>query len=524
MNLSIVRRWFSDLPIGPKVALAPAFALACLLILAAHSNHQSTMLGDLLQDFAQRRFQDTVQFAEMREGLSRLNGSVNQSLAWEGAGLKADRIAALDSQIKEQLKAYESRLERMDKEAGPSANHAEVVKGLRAEFLIFQRVCLDALDVKSGVLSQASSFMSQIDTQYKSMTKAFDNLIAREKDEAAAAAAAASEVVAAGNRYGAAMLAAALSLCALATWFCTRLITKPLQIASDAALKMSTGDFSSSIDSGSKDATGQVLQALAKVSLNLRAIVTDIRAGAVQVLNASSEISSGNTDLSYRTETTAAALQETSASLDQLTGAVQHTANGAEQASRLSSQAHTAAEDGAATIGQVVSSMRAIEDQATRISEIVGVIDGISFQTNILALNAAVEAARAGDQGKGFAVVAQEVRSLARRSAESAKEIRVLIAASAEQASAGTAHVQQAHAAMARILDSVRKVSSAVEEISRAAGEQADGISHINAAVSDMDRTTQQNSALVEQTAAAALSLNEQSRRLSETVAALRTE
>src|SRR5262249_29650469 len=237
---------------------------------------------------------------------------------------------------------------------------------------------------------------------------------------------------------------------------------------------------------------------------------------------ASGQIAAGNHDLSSRTEQTASNLQETAASMEELTGTVTHTADSARKANELASSATAAAARGGEVVGQGVSAMEEINASSRRIGDITGVIDGIAFQTNILALNAAVEAARAGEQGRGFAVVASEVRSLAQRSANAAREIKQLIAESVERVESGTRLVGEAGTSMSDIVTSVQHVSAIINEITHAAGEQSSGIGQVNVAVSELDRMTQQNAALVEESAAAAESLKEQARRLAEVVQVFR--
>jgi len=267
---------------------------------------------------------------------------------------------------------------------------------------------------------------------------------------------------------------------------------------------------------------GSVMHGLAGMIESLRGTVSRVRQSTDSISTASSEIAIGNLDLSGRTEQTASNLQQTAASMEQLTGTVNQTAASANKANELAMSASTAAEKGGAVVAQVVQTMDDINASSKKIADIIGVIDGIAFQTNILALNAAVEAARAGEQGRGFAVVASEVRSLAQRSAEAAKEIKGLIGASVERVESGAVLVGEAGTAMTTIVASVHKVAATIAEITAAAAEQSAGIGQVNGAVSELDKMTQQNAALVEQSAAAAESLKEQAQRLSEVVQVFR--
>ncbi|EGI75448.1 methyl-accepting chemotaxis protein, partial [Hylemonella gracilis] len=279
------------------------------------------------------------------------------------------------------------------------------------------------------------------------------------------------------------------------------------------------GDLSQRLESNAKDETGQLLRALGTMSERLRKVVSEVRSGVESVSSASGEIASGNQDLSARTEQTAASLEETAASIEELTSTVAQSADSAIQANQLAGGAVQAAQRGGEVVQQVVTSMAQITESSRKIGDIIGVIDGIAFQTNILALNAAVEAARAGEQGRGFAVVASEVRALAQRSADAAKEIKGLIANSVHTVDAGSQQVAEAGERMEEIVSSVRRVSDLIGEISAAAAEQRDGINQVNQAIGNLDQMTQQNAALVEQSTAAATSMRDQAQRLADVVA-----
>jgi methyl-accepting chemotaxis protein len=256
---------------------------------------------------------------------------------------------------------------------------------------------------------------------------------------------------------------------------------------------------------------------------NLARIVGSVQQGSEGVASASAQIAQGNNDLSARTEQQASALEQTAASMEQLSSTVQQNADTARKANQLAMNASSVAVQGGAVVGQVVQTMKGINDSSRKIFDIISVIDGIAFQTNILALNAAVEAARAGDQGRGFAVVASEVRSLAGRSAEAAKEIKSLIGASVERVEQGTTLVDQAGTTMTGLVESIKRVTDLMSEISAASSEQATGVSQVGDAVAQMDQVTQQNAALVEEMAAAASSLNAQAGELLQTVAVFKT-
>ena len=313
-----------------------------------------------------------------------------------------------------------------------------------------------------------------------------------------------------------------LALCGLATlsavllaWRITRSVVLPVQRAKAEAERLAQGDLRpAEAPAGGSDELAQMLTAMAATQTSLARVVGQVRDAAEQIGQASSEVASGNGDLSSRTEDTAAQLQQTASAMDEIAATVRQTAELARTADGLARQARDAAQRGGSAVADVVGTMAEINDSSRRIVDIIAVIDGIAFQTNILALNAAVEAARAGEQGRGFAVVAGEVRSLAQRSADAAREIKSLISGSVEKVEEGARRVQAAGSTMDEIVGSVGRVGDVIGEISTAAAEQSTGIGHIASTVNALDRNTQQNAALVEEGAAAAQSLSDQAHRL----------
>jgi len=301
-----------------------------------------------------------------------------------------------------------------------------------------------------------------------------------------------------------------------------RAIIGPINEAVNVANAVASGDLTSRIDANSNNETGKLMQALKQMNDNLVDLVGKVRVGTESINTASGEIASGNSDLSQRTEEQASSLEETASSMEELTSTVRQNADNARQANQLASGASEVAVKGGAVVGQVVQTMSAINESSKKIVDIISVIDGIAFQTNILALNAAVEAARAGEQGRGFAVVATEVRTLAQRSAAAAKEIKELISDSVSKVEDGTKLVDEAGATMDEIVSSVKRVTDIMAEISAASQEQSSGIEQVNQAVTQMDEVTQQNAALVEEAAAAAESMQEQAHTLMQAVSAFR--
>ena len=357
---------------------------------------------------------------------------------------------------------------------------------------------------------------------FETMSKVLDQLVELNQTGARSAAEASESAYLMARN--AMVIAAALGLAMAVTaglWL-MRSITGPLQQALQATHRVADGDLSCVIEHQSQDESGQVLQALQQMQTSLEGVVTKVRDNADSVATASQQIANASQDLSSRTEEQASALEETAATMDELAATVRANTENAQQADQLARSASAIAVQGGEVVGKVVTTMQNINASSRKISDIIGVIDGIAFQTNILALNAAVEAARAGEQGRGFAVVASEVRSLAQRSAEAAKEIKTLISRSVEQVSHGTDLVDQAGKTMGEIVGSIRRVSDIVTEITTATQEQSLGIQQVGQAISQLDQTTQQNAAMVEESAAAAETLKDQAMQLVQTVAVFR--
>jgi methyl-accepting chemotaxis protein len=332
-----------------------------------------------------------------------------------------------------------------------------------------------------------------------------------------------SEVRSVRNIFAMSGLGVVLFTAVVLFYMVKRTVTQPLKEVQSAASRIAGGDLTVQLTKRSNDEIGQMVDAINQIGSGLASVVESVREGSESVANASSEIAQGNQDLSMRTEQQASALQQTASSMATLSGTVSHNVDNARQANQLAISASDVAMRGGQVMEQVVETMKGINQSSTRIADIIGVIDGIAFQTNILALNAAVEAARAGEQGRGFAVVASEVRSLAGRSAEAAKEIKTLISDSVGRVEQGTQLVNQAGETMTEVVASIRRVNDIMGEITAASSEQSNGVSQVSEAVNQMDQTTQQNAALVEEMAAAASSLRTQAGELVNTVSVFRT-
>jgi methyl-accepting chemotaxis protein len=372
---------------------------------------------------------------------------------------------------------------------------------------------LSSVDANTGIAAVQSA-----DSDFKAMNTTLVAVIERVSARAASVASQLESVARTSSIVLAIVGLLAVIGAITFSWFTQRRIVANINIGASAAAQVAGGRLDVQTTSTDTDEVGDLLRALNTMVNQLRSSIQTVQHATESIGTASAEIATGNQDLSTRTEQTASNLQQAASSMEQLTGTVKQSADSARQANQLASSAAEVAARGGHVVSQVVATMNDINASSKKISDIIGTIDGIAFQTNILALNAAVEAARAGEQGRGFAVVASEVRSLAQRSAEAAREIKSLIGASVEKVEGGSRLVADAGRTMTEIVSSVQRVSDIIGEITAASAEQSDGIGQINSSVSQLDQMTQQNSALVEQSAAAAESLKEQAVKLAQVV------
>ncbi|MGK5054464.1 methyl-accepting chemotaxis protein [Janthinobacterium sp. RB2P8] len=430
----------------------------------------------------------------------------------------AETIADSTKQGSELLKKIETLLVSEEEKAIFKASIAERVKYQDAKTLVMNAR-------KAGNAAQAES--TYRDSFAPAATKYQNNVKALLAQQRKAIDATAQAIEAANGRSFTLLLilcALVVALGSICAWLITRSITQPLKAAVKVAETVAAGDLRTHFGTPASDEIGDLMRALHGMNEALRKVVSEVQTGTNAIATASGEIAAGNQDLSARTEQQASSLEETASSMEELTSTVKQNADNARQANQMAVAASGVAERGGSIVSQVVDTMGAIDTASTKIVDIIGVIDGIAFQTNILALNAAVEAARAGEQGRGFAVVATEVRSLAQRSAAAAREIKTLIGDSVEQVNNGTRLVQQAGSTMSEVVDSVRRVTDIMAEITAASAEQSMGIDQVNQAITQMDQVTQQNAALVEEAAAAAESMQDQSARLAQVAAGFQLE
>ena len=511
--------FFKNSSIGAKIAFAPAIALVFLIAVAGVSFVGNTKLLEALRSVTQSNVPHLLESKAMDGHIKEIQRLIMQSLAWEAAGQKASSIKQLDEQIGRELERFEKAIAGNAGRADIPAEQAKTLLELGKSYKIYKETAITTLDLKSSGVETAASFVFTLGGAFDECVKSLSNLQDFELNSMEKASADAVVRGQQNNWVISTTAILALSIASALAWTIQRGITRTLNSAAQAARVVAASDLTQTIPTGSSDASGQVLAAMAQMQNNLVNLIGRVRQSADSLSTASAEIAQGNHDLSARTESQASSLEQTAASMEQLSATVKQNADSARQANELAQNASTVAVQGGEVVAQVVDTMKGINEASRKISDIISVIDGISFQTNILALNAAVEAARAGEQGRGFAVVASEVRSLAGRSAQAAKEIKTLINASVARVAQGTALVDQAGTTMNEVVTSIKRVTDIMSEISAASHEQSIGVTQVGEAVTQMDHVTQHNAALVEEMAAAASSLKSQAQELVRTVA-----
>ena len=506
---------FNNLRVAHKLWLVILGLLLLMLTAAIWTQWRSRVATDETERMV-AKYEDSITMAVRWRGLAEL--AVTMSMA----GIVTSD-ASLQKDFDTKVAALTARITPVQEQINETATSAQDKAAL--EHVAKSRADLRGLGDRNKVIKEsqdAAVKAAYMEKEYRPRSnlylEAIDKYVAVQEKQRDAARLALDEVRQRLIVVAIISVTLVFALSILLSLILVRSITRPLEHAVDVARAISSGDLTQELNDDRKDEFGELLRALSEMVTRLRGLVSEVRSGVESVSNASTEIANGNHDLSARTEQTASNLQQTAASMEQLTGTVNQSADTARQANELAVTAARVASRGGEVVGQVVVSMQHITESSRKIGDIIGTIDGIAFQTNILALNAAVEAARAGEQGRGFAVVAAEVRSLAQRSAEAAKEIKSLINVSVETVESGSKQVEQAGQTMGEIVSSVQRVTTLIGEITTASNEQRDGISQVNQAVANLDQMTQQNAALVEESAAAASAMRDQAQHLAEVV------
>jgi len=499
-----------------KILLAPAVAVLLMVLMASFAALMTGRLKAGVADFHEGALKSYESSLGAAAQLQAAHGLAYRTLAWS-VNLSKEELLAARKTTAAEVALVAARLGvPLDKPLAGNALQADLVRFAKT---LDRAIELSAVDVTDGVAQ-----MRDADKLALTIGRAVEERVKQSNESAATLLAAAGSthqlvltVLLVGS-LAAMALAAAL---ALAT---SRSVLNGLGEVNAVAARLAQGDLSQDMQRNRADEIGDMLESMGQAVGSFRQTLRLVQESSESIRMASGEVAIGNTDLSQRTELQAGSLQQTASSMEQLAGTVRQSADNARQADELAAGASQVAARGGEVVGQVVRTMEQIQASSRKIGDIIGVIDGIAFQTNILALNAAVEAARAGEQGRGFAVVASEVRSLAQRSAAAAREIKVLVGDSVEKVESGSRLVGDAGRTMGDIVAQVERVKLLIGEIAAAAGEQSSGLGAVNGAVGQLEQMTQQNAALVEQSAAAADSLKEQARRLTEAVAVFRLD
>jgi methyl-accepting chemotaxis protein len=517
--IKTLRTFFGNLSIGTRLGLGFGAVLALFLAFAGLSHYELTRIGGINRTITQETWVKANAISVV-DVTTRANARVNLELIVNADPAATNRLFLQIDANRKRIDDALAALRPLMKTTGAAARLRTLEEARGRYVKSFQSV---GAMLRNGERDAARQRMLQ--ETLPILDSLQDHIIALSRQQSAdmdEAGLASQAVIQEAERLNATLSGLALAVGALLAWRVDRSITRPLARAVKATEMVAAGDLGQRIEADSRDETGRLLLALQDMQEKLAGAVRAIRQGAETISSASGQIAAGNADLSSRTEEQAASLEETAASMEELASTVNQNADNARQANQLAASASEIALRGGAAVSAVVGTMQDISASSHRISEIVSVIDGIAFQTNILALNAAVEAARAGEQGKGFAVVAGEVRALAQRSAQAAREVKVLIEDSVGKVSAGARQAEGAGATMQEIVTAVQHVTEIMAEIAAASHEQASGIDQVNRAVAQMDEVTQQNAALVEEAAAAAGAMQDQAGELVRAVGVFR--
>ncbi len=508
-----------NMKVWHKIIVAPAVAMGFLALLGGVAYWALSLQQRALQDVYTNRFASYQAASQASESFAELHSDVYR-LFTGIAKMQPDKINETSTVQKRNILALQERMSKLAQRQGVREDERTLTEGVSRRLTQYAQHVEHAIDLSQVDAASGLTALERSDAAFQATIKDLAGIVTIEKKLAEAAYDSAARAYARVLYALVGIVVLALLGSAAVAAFMSRLIVRPLAGATGLASRIAKGDLTGNIHSEGRDETGQLVTALKEMNENLRRIVENVRSSADAIGSGTRQIASGNADLSQRTEEQASSLEETASSIEQLTSTVKQNAENARQANQLAIGASEVALKGGQVVSEVVGTMSSINESSRKIVDIISVIDGIAFQTNILALNAAVEAARAGEQGRGFAVVATEVRNLAQRSAAAAKEIKVLIGDSVDKVGAGTRLVDAAGKTMEEIVHAVKRVTDIMAEITAASQEQSSGIEEVNRVVTQMDEVTQQNAALVEQAAAAAHTLQEQARTLEEAVAA----
>jgi methyl-accepting chemotaxis protein len=502
--------------IRSKVLLAPGVAIAMLIVMAGLALVMTWQLRSNVTAFHSGALKQYETSLTARSRLNEAHALAYRTLTWS-ANLSKDDLLAARKKVADMAGDTASQL-GIDLKAPPAGDSA----ALHAELQKFAKTLDRALELSAVEVTDGMAMMRDADKLAVSLGSKIDTRVQAANTAADALYEGANASFQAVVWGVAGVLVVAIAVAAAAALWVARALLVSIGQANSAATRLAGGDLSVDVRRNSQDEMGDLLESLGRAVGAFRDALRVVHESSNSIHTASGEVSSGNNDLSARTEQQSSNLQQTAASMEELTSTVRASESNASRANALAAGATDVAARGGELVGEVVNTMEQIQASSKRIVEIIGVIDGIAFQTNILALNAAVEAARAGEQGRGFAVVAAEVRSLAQRSAQSAREIKGLIGDSVDRVATGSRLVSDAGSTMTEIVTQVKEVSALIREIAGAAKEQSLGISQVNEAVTQLDQMTQQNAALVEESAAASESLKDQARNLAQAVSAFK--